>query len=106
MDPGITWGWAERSEPIRMPIEEIISNDSTQLNLKVGQKFAHPLYEYRMQIIKIEIYKYESEKGNAYDNAFIFIKPYLQKESNNIIELDEHKIYPSDINNGKWFLIK
>ncbi|ANT40138.1 MULTISPECIES: hypothetical protein [Bacillus cereus group] len=106
MDPG-TWGWHERRNPIRIPIEEVISNDPTQINLKIGQRFAHPLYQYRMQIMKIEVYKDDFEKRPTYyDNAFIFAKPYFQKESNSIIELGEYEIRPKDINDGKWFLIK
>lgn len=106
MDPG-TWGWWERSEAIRIPIEELNSDDPTQLYLKIGQKFAHPLYEYRIQIVKIEVYKDKFENRQAYyANAFIFIKPYFQKESNHIIELEEYEIRPRDINEGKWFLIK
>ncbi|MEI5893048.1 hypothetical protein DXB51_14340 [Bacillus cereus] len=106
MDPG-TWGWAEYNEPVRISIEEINSNDPTQINLKIGQRFAHPLYEYRMQIVKIEVYEDDSENKPAYySNAFIFVKPYFQKESNNIIELGEYEIRPREINDGKWFLIK
>ncbi|MEW9578151.1 hypothetical protein U9K47_22830 [Bacillus toyonensis] len=106
MDPG-TWGWWERSEAIRIPIEEINSDDPSQLHLKIGQRFAHPLYEYRMKIVKIEVYKDDSEnKSTHYGNAFIFVKPYFQKESTNIIELEEYEIRPKDINDGKWFLIK
>lgn len=106
MDPG-TWGWAERRNPIRIPIEEVISDDPTQINLKKGQRFAHPLYQYRMQIVKIEVYKDDFEnRPTYYGNSFIFVKPYFQKESSSIIELGEYEIRPKDINDGKWFLIK
>ncbi|PFL21647.1 hypothetical protein COJ07_10185 [Bacillus cereus] len=106
MDPG-AWSFWERSEAIRIPIEELNSDDPTQLYLKIGQKFAHPLYEYRMQIVKIEVYKDEYDnRHTCYDKAFIFVKPYFQKESNHIIELEEYEIRPRDINDGKWFLIK
>ncbi|MFJ8529990.1 hypothetical protein [Bacillus sp. NPDC094106] len=104
MDPG-TWGWREWREPVRESAEEINSDNPSQINLKLEQKFAHPLYEYKMRISRIEAYKDESENGYTYGNASVFVKPYFQKDSNNIVELDEYEISPKEINDGKWFLI-
>ena len=52
-----TWSLGEQKEVLRIPIEELHSDDLTKLYLKIGQRFAHPLYEYRMQIIKLKYIK-------------------------------------------------
>ncbi|PFE01232.1 hypothetical protein CN288_17135 [Bacillus sp. AFS023182] len=104
MDPG-GWGW---SEPLRKNVEKISSDDTSQINLEVGQKFGHELYAYRFEITKIEVLAEKPDYAESlYNTAHIFITTYIPKDSEeSAIKIGDYEIKPKEINTGKWFLIE
>ncbi|MGK8430743.1 hypothetical protein [Bacillus cereus] len=47
-------------EPQRRNVEELRSNNSLEMWLKVGQRLAHPLYVYKIEITKIMAFEEET----------------------------------------------
>ncbi|WP_069302609.1 hypothetical protein [Bacillus bingmayongensis] len=72
----------------------------------MGWKFAHPLYVYKIEIVKIMAFIDEKSNKSKYSNAKVFIKPFISKENNQVQEFEEYEMDTDVINKDKWFLIE
>ncbi|WP_044797754.1 hypothetical protein [Bacillus cereus] len=91
-------------EPQRRNVEELRSNNSLEMCLKVGQRLAHPLYVYKIEITKIMAFEEETSYRDRYSSAEIYVKPYLDEKDEKCV-FKEYKIDVDGINKDKWFLI-
>ncbi|HFJ9454148.1 TPA: hypothetical protein ACGW67_005472 [Bacillus tropicus] len=92
--------------PEKIEVNEVNSDITSEMSLRVGQKYAHPLYLYKIEITRIKAYKEKPEFGNIYSRSSIFIKPYVVRNSGTVAEMKEYEIEPENINKDKWFLIE
>lgn len=94
------------NEPIKVDTDELKSPNGKKRAFKVGQKFAHPLYTYRIEIVNIKAYRTEQISKSDYNNADLIVQPYFQKDKDRTIKMEEYEVQVKDINSDKWFLIE
>ncbi|WP_369899770.1 hypothetical protein [Bacillus manliponensis] len=98
--------WEVYSEPRREYVDELKSPNGKKKTFKVRQKFAHPLYTYKIEVIKIKAIISEQLSKSAYNSAYLIVQPYFQKDGGRIVKMKEYEVRVEDIDNDKWILIE